>query len=71
MGNDPNVLGLSKCFLFFLIDGHYIKTNCLIFLKLIAITKYIMRYLNINFLRVWSSIYKVNILSEGVQFGHK
>ena len=37
----------------------YIKTICSIFLKLAVIIRYIMRYLNINFLRDWSSIYKV------------
>ena len=70
MGNDPNVLELSKYFVLF-IDGGYARIICLIFLKLTAITRYIMKYINKNFLRVWSSIYEVGILNEVLQFCHK
>ena len=50
MGNDLNVLELSKYFVMH-IDGCYTRTICLIFLELTAIARCIMEYLNISFLR--------------------
>ena len=70
MGNDLNVLELSKYFVLHK-DGCYTRTTCSIFLKWTAITRYIMKYLNIDFLRVWSSIYEGGMLNEGLQFCHK